>query len=179
MGRRAKEMLWGAVAVVVLLATGIKYFINDVGDAFYKAYHRPESISVDDAKRQGILVTRFKIEPSVLSKDGYSYDIGEAWLEAGYRPRHLLIRISYYELADWSSLCIRPRTHWYQNTYSYSLRVNIQGSGLAQTAGNSSPELHFERIPNGLKEFWGTVSVETYGKGMDVTVGTARFTASD
>jgi hypothetical protein len=156
----------------------------------YAIYNRPKSDSVSDAQSKGLLLASFTIEPWQLSNEGYQYKFGEAWLETAYRPRHFLVWYSYQQKADWNYLCIRPATHWYQGNYSYDLTpqydppfhlegFGVRTRGMVLTAGNLSPDLLFQQVPSDLKEFTVTVSVETYGKGKDVTVGTARFKAVD
>src|SRR5207247_2331130 len=118
--------------------------------------------------------------------EGYEYEFGEAWLEIAEFPRHPLIWFPSSERADWCYLCIRPKTHWYHDTYSYNLRPEYQPAfqlegfgiarpGMAHTRGGGSPELHVQRVPNDLKGLTLTVSVWTYGKGKDRTVGTVRL----
>lgn len=181
-----------AIAVVVLfiLATLGKHFLNELDDGLYAQYNGPRSISVEDARSKGILLFAYKIEPTQLTNDGYQYTLDQAWTETAYRPCHFLIWFSYSQKADWSYLCIRPTTHWFQMDFIYNLEpdfdppFHLEGFGvkrhsMASTSGNDSPELHFQQVPNDLKEFTATVSVYTYGEGKDVIVGTARFTAME
>jgi hypothetical protein len=177
-----------AVAVLFILATVGKHVLNELNDGLYAQYNGPQSISVEDARNKGLLLSVYKIEPAKLANEGYQYTVDQAWTETAYRPCHFLIWFSYSQKADWSYLCIRPSTHWYQENFIYNLQPDfdppfelegfgVKNHGMASTSGNDSPELHYQQVPNDLKEFTATVSVYTYGKGKDVTVGTARFTA--
>jgi hypothetical protein len=174
---------WSLALLLFVVATLAKHAYNELCRGLYRAYNQPNARSVGSAKQQGILVADFGIEPMKLVGEGKTYEFGEAWLEAAYEPRTLLVWLSYDKRASWSYLCVRPKSDWFHDTYSFSLTpeykrdMKIASFTSDQTAfTQSGNDLYFQRVPTDLTELTIKVSVDFYGKREDVILGSVRLT---
>lgn len=168
------------------ILTAGKHFLNEIELAFYDAYNSPQARCAADAESKNLLVCRFKIEPTKLVCEDKVYEFQEAWLEAAYEPSHFLVWFPHRRRAEWSYLCIRPTTHWFNNDFSYEVRPEYKErfelSGLGSKGVHftqSGNDLYFQKVPTELKELDLVVSVYTYGKGKDFVVGKSRLSKID
>jgi hypothetical protein len=53
-----------AVPALFALATVGKHFLNELNDAMYAQYNGPRSVSIEDARSKGLLLSAYKIEPT-------------------------------------------------------------------------------------------------------------------
>ncbi len=184
--RHDRKSLWWSLAVMIfVLATLAKHEYNDMHMELYDAYNRPQSMSLDSARQQGTLVAEFDIEPTKLVAEGKTYEFGEAWLEAAYEPRNCIVWLSYDKRARWSYLCVRPRSEWFHETYSFCLtpeyktEVKIAGrnndAGFTQL-GNDPRGVYFQRVPTNLPGLKIEVSAYNYDKDEDVILGSVQLT---
>ncbi|MHB1561631.1 MAG: hypothetical protein ACYC61_29630 [Isosphaeraceae bacterium] len=175
---REKRRIWITVLVVLFaLATAAKLALNELNRSLYHAYNSPQSESVADARKRGILLDELRIAPRELSSHDRTYEIEEAWLEIAYEPRTFLVWIDYSSRTDWAYLCIRPKTHWHHDSYSYWLDpefrepFTIEGSGRYREGMALRGDLFFQRVPADLDEVRVKVRVDTNGK-RDFDMGT-------
>ncbi len=172
---------WWALALLLLVsATLVKHAYNELCWRLYRAYDQPSARSVSSAKQQGVLVAEFEIEPMKLFGEGKTYEFVEAWMEASYEPRTFLVWLSYDKRANWSYLCVRPKSDWFHDSYSVSLTteykwdVKVTGDKAALT--QSGNDLFFQRVPTDLIEVVIKVSVNYYGKRGNGILGSVRLT---
>jgi hypothetical protein len=179
--------LWLILAVLgFALATGCKWLFNDLEASFFDQYNGPEARTADDAAAQGLLVARFRIEPARLEGGGKVYEFDEAWLEAADVPGHRLVWLPDQRRADWCYLCVRPKTGWFQETFSFNpapeypapFQVGGPGRGGLRWT-QSGNDLYFQKVPTDLRELDIRVVADTYGAGKDLVVGTAHMTRAD
>lgn len=168
--------------LVFVIATAGKYVLNKIELAFYDTYNSPQSRSSASAKEQGVWVADFKIEPLKLASEDKMYEFQEAWLEAAYEPSNFLVWVPRRRRAKWNYLCVRPKTHWFQETFSFEVTPEFENEfevgGLGKGGVNftlSGNDLYFQKVPTDLRKLKLKVSVYTYGKGRDITLGTARL----
>jgi hypothetical protein len=171
--------------VFAILTVG-KHFLNQIDLYFYNTYNGPEARVAADAKSSNLLVCRFKIEPLELVCGDKEYEFKEAWLEAAYEPRHYLVWFSFRRRADWSYLCVRPTTPWFNEDFSYRVvpeyKRGFDLSGLGskgESFTQSGNDLYFQKVPTDLKELDLVVSVHTYEKGKDIVVGKSHLKRID
>lgn len=179
-GRKHLWLLSGLL--VFVLATAGKHVLNQIAIRFYDIYNSPQSRSSASAREQGVWVADFRIEPMKLASGDKTYEFQEAWLEAAYEPSNFLVWVSRRRRAKWNYLCVRPKTGWFQETFSFSLTPEFQNEfevgGLGKRGVDftlSGNDLYFQKVPTNLQELKLRVSVYTYGKGRDITLGTARL----
>jgi hypothetical protein len=117
-----------------------------------------------------------------LASEDKTYEFQEAWLEAAYKPSNFLVWVARRKRAKWNYLCVRPKTHWFQESFSFEVTpefVNgfeVRGPGKRGVVFTlSGNDLYFQKVPTDLRELKLRVSVYTYGKGRDMTLGTARL----
>lgn len=165
-----KRRIWIAVLVVVfVLATAAKWVWNEINRSLYDYYNSPQSESVADARKRGLLLAELRITPEKLSSHDRTYEIEESWLEIDYEPRTFLVWIDYSSRTNWACLCIRPKTHWHHDSYSYWLepeRREAYREGMTLRG-----DLFFQRVPADLDEVHIKVHVDTNGK-RDFDMGT-------
>jgi hypothetical protein len=186
-GRRGCRRLWlvlGLLGFAVLTAG--KWLFNAVETGLYDAYNAPAARTAGDAETQGMLVARFRIDPPRLAGGDKVYEFEAAWLQAADVPVHRLVWFSYRTRADWCYLCVRPRTKWFQDDFSFNPAPEYQEpfevTGLGQKGirwVQSGNDLYFQKVPLDLRELDIRVFVFTYGKGKDFEVGRAHLTRID
>jgi hypothetical protein len=184
--RRVRIALLIGLLAFAFVLTAAKHFFNELDGAFYDAYYGPKARTAVDANSNKDLVSRFKFEPAKLVREDKTYEFNEAWLEAAYEPVHHFVWFSYRRRADWNYLCIRPTTSWHQGDFTFRVapkfaeRFEIAGRGSkGGSFTQSGNDLYYQKVPTDLKELDLIVSVETYGKGKDLVVGTSHLTRVD
>jgi hypothetical protein len=177
----------GVVGGLVLVAQGAAMRLgNEFEMRTFDTYNHPVGSSAADAKARDALVCRFKIEPVELVRDDKKFEFGEAWLESVQEPRQNLV-FMWRQRANWSYLCVRPKTEWHQGDFRYKVTpehnpgfrivgLGMRGSGAGFWQDN---EVYFQKVPTDLKEFDLVVSFETYGKGKEIVVGKSHATRID
>jgi hypothetical protein len=186
-----RKQLWLVVGFVALaaLATLIKHLINTVNESLDEFYRSPRSNSVASAREQGILVATFQTDPVKLTADGKTFEFDEAWLEAGYALSHRLVWFSYDRRLDWNWLCVRPKTHWYQNTFSYGVSPEYpyalpedRSPGVIRDwvlMGGGGNNQYCQKVPLDLRELKLTAGFSVYGADKGRPMGTVRLTTED
>jgi hypothetical protein len=179
---RRKHIIVTSVLLVFVLATAGKHVFNQIEFSFYNLYNSPESRSSASAKEQGVWLADFKVEPTKLAREDKTYEFQEAWLEAAYEPSNFLVWFSWSKRAKWNYLCVRPKTHWFQESFSFELTPQFEKKFMVTGLGKngvgftlSGNDLYFQKVPTDLRKLGINVSVYIYGNGKDISLGTARL----
>ena len=173
----------GLMTLALCLVSLGKNALNDFEVSWYDTYNHPHTASSAAARRAGLWVADFRIEPKTVTAEGKSYEFAEAWLEAAYEPHFDLVWSSSTRRAGWSYLCIRPKTAWHQEEFLYTVTPQdaklFDLPGLGSKGRNftqSGNDYYFQKVPTDLAALKLTVSTYGKGEGKDILVGTATLT---
>jgi hypothetical protein len=183
---RRRLRLFSRLLAVAAVATLAKHVTNSFTD-YQNSFVVPRSTSVTDARAKGILVAALKTDPVRVNVAAKTFEFEEAWIETSITRSYWLVWFPYDRPSGWNILCIRPRTHWYQNTFTYKVTPeypsdwSIPGQGDSNGHGwvSLQDNQYVQRVPCDLRELKLHVCVEYYGRDAPPELGTVRLAAED
>jgi hypothetical protein len=178
--------LFSRLLALAAVATLAKHVTNSLTD-YENGFVVPRSTSVADARAKGILVAALKADPVQVNGAAKTFEFEEAWIESSITRSYWLVWFPYDMPSGWNTLCIRPRTQWYQNTFSYSVCPEYPGDWSIPGQGDSDghgwtllqDNRYVQRVPCDLRELKLHVRVEFYGRDAPPELGTVQLAAED
>ena len=169
--------LWVSALAILILATLGKQFSND----WYSYTHKGPARGLEDAKSKGLFITKFRIDPPTLKFEDKNFDLGEAWVEARYEQRDVLVWYSYMGRADWDFFCLRPKTDCFQGDISITLTPEFSPPVVSDVTGelnyfSQTGDFWYQRVPTDLQRVKVTVTAKFYKTGKNIAFGTAELT---
>jgi hypothetical protein len=120
--QRPKRHWPGCLLALLVVATGVKHFLNTQFDNFKnEAEHRSNSIA--EAREKGTLIQELDWQPRDIVVDGQPVVLLEAWIEQRHLHSHRFVWIPSIERLDGTNLCVRYQWQagekWYLGNREY------------------------------------------------------------